>query len=270
MLIIISLKKLSTSERLTIRKQYSLIEYNDNNHKYKNISSLGNAELLWFSVIPSITGSINNNVFKYLLNHVQELVNPQVVIVYSQEKYKKLLKGLLKVANFIIPHFPQLKTKNLYEILHKKETKKEAKNLLLCSASEEEEDSDVDFSELNELLDTLQNKYNRLKSLYVKNQKKQKHLLELNSSFDIEIKKLKEQVNTLKKELKDSLLLPIPEIKRETTSSTPEDIITIVDEDSTIKVKSSLCGLLSSHKYTTRRQKKKLIQQLKKEHQPTT
>jgi len=267
MLIIISLKKLSTQQRLDIRRQYSLIEYNDNNHKYKDISGLGNAELLWFSLIPSMTGSINNNVFKYLLNHIKELVNPKVVIVYSNKKYKKLLKGLLKVANFIIPNFPEIKNKNLHDLLQKSETKepkKEVKNLLLCSSSEDEEDSSVDFTELNYLLNSLKNKYNRLKTLYAKEQNKNKKLKEFNNT---ENKKLKEQIHVLEQKLKDQLLLHIPELKRESTSSTPEDIITIEDENNKILVKSSLSGLLSSHRYTTRRQKKKILQQLKKEHQ---
>ncbi len=268
MLIIISLKKLSTTERLTIRKQYSLIEYNDNNHKYKDISSLGNAELLWFSLIPSITGSINNNVFKYLLNHIKQLIKPQVVIVYNNEKYKKLLKDLLKIANFVIPNFPQLKTKNLHEILKQDITEKESKNLLLeTSEEEEEENTDVDFTELNEILHSLQNKYNRLKSIHVKEKEKKEKLKKLNSSFNIEIKKLKEEVKELKHELKEKTLLQKPELKREITSKKTEDVITIVDENNTLKVKSSLSGLLSSHKYSTRRQKKRILQQLKKEYQ---
>jgi len=259
MLIIISLKKLSSNERLEIRKHYSLIEYNDSNHKFKNISKLGNAELLWFSVLPSIVGNINNNTFKYLLNHINELVKPTVVIVYNQEKYKKLLKGLTKITNFFIKDFPHLKQKNLHSFFSKTKTikkeEKEEKNLLLESETEEE-DTDVDFSEFHEILTTLQNKYNRLKTLYKKEQDKHD---KLKSSFELKIVNLKKQINILENQ---TLLKPV--LEREKTSSTEN--ITIEDKSNHLIVTSNLSGLLETQSYTTRRDKNKKLQSLRQKY----
>ena len=271
MLVIISLKKLTPQQKVEIRKHYSLIQFNEANHQYKDISGLANnVDLLWFSVIPSMTGNINNNTFKYLLNHIQELVNPKVVIVYDREKYRKLLTKLEKVANFFIPKFPQLKHKNLHEILEKsnkkeenKEEKKEVKNLLVDSPSEDEEDSDVDFDEIHVLFSNLQNKYKKLKIFYKKEQNKNDKLHDEKNSLNLQIEALRQQVSSLKKDLEEKTLIP-PVLKRELTNCPDE--ISIVDENNALVVKSSLSGLLETVSYRSRRDKKTKLNMLRKKY----
>tara|TARA_R100000773_G_C4193517_1_gene98524 strand:- start:43 stop:864 length:822 start_codon:yes stop_codon:yes gene_type:complete len=270
MLVIISLKKLTPQQKVEIRKYYSLIQFNEQNHKFKDISGLGNCDLLWFSIIPSITGNINkNNVFKYLLNHIEELVNPKVVIVYDRQKYRKLLKGLEKVVNFVIPNFPQLKHKNLEEILEKSnkkeektEEKKEVKNLLLDSPTEDDEDSDVDFDEIHVLFTNLQNKYKKLKIFHKKEQNKNDKLHDEIDSLKLEIENLRQQVSSLKKDLEEKTLTP-PVLKRELTST---DEISIIDENNSLVVKSSLSGLLETVSYRSRRDKKQKLNNLRKKY----
>ncbi len=269
MLIIISLKKLTATQKTEIRKYYSLIEYEQNRHGSKNISQMGNCELVWFSIIPSIVGTINNNTFKYLLNHIEEMVTPRVVIVYDKYKYRRLLTKLEKIANFIIPDFPKLQHKNLEEILSKHnkkiEEKKEPKNLLLES-TEDDEDSDVDFDEINILINSLQKKYKRLKSIHSKEKEKQEKLKENISSLNVEIVTLREQVSSLKSELKEKSLQK-PELKRTVSCESPKEELIIVDENNHLVVRSSLSSkVVERCHYKSRRDKQKKLAMLRKKY----
>ncbi len=264
MLIIISLKKLSTQQRLEIRRHYSLIQFNSTHHIQKDIKQLGTSDLLWFDLIPSLIANITSNAtFQYLLRHIDELVKPQVVIVYDKQKFKKLLKPFEKIANFFLDKFPNLETKNLNDILCSIK-KQEPKNLLIESPTEMEDDSDVDFQELHELFTSLQKKYQRVKVLFEKEKKKNKSLRDNLSSQSVEIQTLREQVSALKQPI-----LPKPKLVRETTS-TPAEEITITDESNSLVVKSSTRGSLETLSYRSRRDRNKKLQKLRTKYQVAT
>ena len=265
MVIIISLKKLTTQQRLEIRRHYSLIKFDATHHQNKGLNQIGSADVIWFDLIPSMLLNLkNNHTYQYLLRNIDQLIKPTVVIVYDKEKFKNLVKPFQKITNFFLEKFPRLEHKNLNDILCELD-KKKPKNLLIESPTEVEDNSDVDFQELHELFNSLQKKYQRLKVLFDKEKTKNKNLRDNISSQSVEIKTLREQVSVLKKPLKK------PELKRETTSSEAEaEKITITDEKHSLVVKSNIRGNLENQSYRSRRDRNKKIQQLRKKYHTKT
>lgn len=109
MIIIISLKKLSTTQKRNIRKHYSLLEFDKGLHITNTIDAVGDADVLLFELDLSLFFNIKNNVlYKYL--QAQDLTKFKVVWVYDSTKYKSLFSG-----EFNIRKLPMIVGRSLLE-----------------------------------------------------------------------------------------------------------------------------------------------------------
>jgi len=118
MIILISLNKLSNRQKRSIKKFYSVIEYNDKIHSKKDIKDFGHSEVILFQICPSVLRSLTRNlVFKYLLQHKAELEKPVVCFIYDKTKYKGILKDIGEFVNLQIRKMPMIRSKCLQEIL---------------------------------------------------------------------------------------------------------------------------------------------------------
>jgi hypothetical protein len=110
MIIIISLKKLGSTQKKNIRKHYSLLEFDKGLHITNTIDAVGEADVLLFELDLSLFFNIKNNVlYKYL--QAQDLTKFKIVWVYDSTKYKGLFSG----AKFNIRKLPMLVGRSLLE-----------------------------------------------------------------------------------------------------------------------------------------------------------
>jgi len=280
MIIIISLKKLTASQKSEIRKHYSIIQFDENHHSSKKIASLGNADLMWFDMTPSMINGLNTNkTFKYILNAVDQLIDPKVVVVYDREKYRKLLNPINKVVNFFIKTFPPLKKANLESTLlriSKNENKSPEipiktpeKNLLL----QEDTETNV-FEDLDEIIEEIKNQNNKLRESLKDAEEKNKKLVDEISSLHVECTTLKEQVSSLKDEVKDlEITLPRPTLVRQPCEKHQEEKkeikeeIKITDKNNSLVVTSNISGVIETVIYRTMRDRRKKLIKLQQKYQ---
>ena len=129
-ILIVNLKKFSSSQKRNIKRFYSCLEFNYKQHGEKKITDIGTADVVLFQLDLSVFFSISNNkLFKYLQE--QDLSKFQVCFIYERTKYKQIFNKGVKWA---CRRFPLLTGKNREEALeitadHDAETKSRANSL---------------------------------------------------------------------------------------------------------------------------------------------
>ena len=130
MILIVNLKKFSSSQKRNIKRFYSCLEFNYRQHKEKKLTDIGTADVVLFQLDLSVFFSISNNkLFKYLQE--QDLTSFKIVFVYERTKYKQIFNTGVRWA---VRKFPLLTSKNIEEALdvtadHDQETKSRAESL---------------------------------------------------------------------------------------------------------------------------------------------
>lgn len=130
MILIVNLKKFSSSQKRNIKRFYSCLEFNYRQHKEKKLTDIGTADVILFQLDLSVFFSISNNkLFKYLQE--QDLSKFQIVFVYERTKYKQVFN---KGVKWFVRKLPLLTGKNIEEALditadHDQETKSRAESL---------------------------------------------------------------------------------------------------------------------------------------------
>lgn len=129
-ILIVNLKKFSSSQKRNIKRFYSCLEFNYKQHGEKKLTDIGTADVVLFQLDLSVFFSISNNkLFKYLQE--QDLSKFQVAFVYERTKYKQIFdKGITWACR----KMPLLTGKNIEEALditaeHDAETKSRAQSL---------------------------------------------------------------------------------------------------------------------------------------------
>jgi hypothetical protein len=129
-LLIVNLKKFSSSQKRNIKRFYSCLEFNYRQHQNKKLTDIGTADVLLFQLDLSVFFSISNNkLFKYLQE--QDLTSFKIVFVYERTKYKQVFN---KSVKWFVRKLPLLTSKNIEEALditadHDQETKSRAESL---------------------------------------------------------------------------------------------------------------------------------------------
>lgn len=129
-ILIVNLKKFSSSQKRNIKRFYSCLEFNYKQHGEKKLTDIGTADVVLFQLDLSVFFSISNNkLFKYLQE--QDLSKFQVCFIYERTKYKQIFDKGVKWA---CRRFPLLTGKNIEEALeitadHDAETKSRANSL---------------------------------------------------------------------------------------------------------------------------------------------
>jgi hypothetical protein len=130
MILIVNLKKFSSSQKRNIKRFYSCLEFNYRQHSERKLTEIGTADVILFQLDLSVFFSISNNkIFKYLQE--QDLSNFKIVFVYERTKYKQVFN---KGVKWFVRHFPLLTSRNIEEALditadHDQETKSRAESL---------------------------------------------------------------------------------------------------------------------------------------------
>lgn len=129
-ILIVNLKKFSSSQKRNIKRFYSCLEFNYKQHGEKKLTDIGTADVVLFQLDLSVFFSISNNkLFKYLQE--QDLSKFQVCFIYERTKYKQIFdKGITWACR----KMPLLTGKNIEEALeitadHDAETKSRANSL---------------------------------------------------------------------------------------------------------------------------------------------
>lgn len=116
MIILISSKSLSRTEKRQLKSNYSLLIYNERLHKQKKYSELGKADILLFELNVSIL--YKSKTYDYLkYKHFNK--DDNVVFVYNEDKY--LNKFKFKNVNHYIKYLPKFTGKNLLKEILKME-----------------------------------------------------------------------------------------------------------------------------------------------------
>src|SRR5210317_2125256 len=124
MILIVNLKKFSSSQKRNIKRFYSCLEFNHRQHGEKKLTEIGTADVILFQLDLSVFFSISNNkLFKYLQE--QDLSKFQVCFIYERTKYKQIFN---KGVKWFCRKLPLLTGKNIEEALditaeHDSETK---------------------------------------------------------------------------------------------------------------------------------------------------
>ncbi len=217
MIILISLNKLSNRQKRSIKKFYSVIEYNDKIHSKKNIEDFGHSEVILFQICPSVLRSLTRNlVFKYLLQHKAELEKPVVCFIYDKTKYKGILKDIGEFVNLQIRKMPMIRSKSLQEIL--KETHEddaETPSLVRMDSFTNESAEQIIHPKIIELDEPLEHKKEKEEDIFADIINKYRQQQQDIKQKDVEISGLKKmilQLNNLVNDLGQNLKRP--ELKR--------------------------------------------------------
>ncbi len=218
MIILISLNKLSNRQKRSIKKFYSVIEYNDKIHSKKNIEEFGHSEVILFQICPSVLRSLTKNlVFKYLTQHKAELEKPVVCFIYDKTKYKGILKDIGEFVNLQIRKMPMIRSKSLQEIL--KETHEddaETPSLVRMDSFTNESAEQIIHPEIIEVDEPLEHKKEKEEDIFSGIIEKYRQQQEEIKQRDVEISGLKKmilQLNNLVSDLGKNLKRP--ELKRQ-------------------------------------------------------
>lgn len=129
-ILIVNLKKFSSSQKRNIKRFYSCLEFNYKQHGEKKLTDIGNADVVLFQLDLSVFFSIGNNkLFKYLQE--QDLSSFKVCFIYERTKYKQVFN---KSVRWFCRRLPLLTCKNIEDTLdvqadHDEETKSRAQTL---------------------------------------------------------------------------------------------------------------------------------------------
>jgi len=129
-ILIVNLKKFSSSQKRNIKRFYSCLEFNYKQHGEKKLTDIGNADVVLFQLDLSVFFSIGNNkLFKYLQE--QDLSSFKVCFIYERTKYKQVFN---KSVRWFCRRLPLLTCKNIEDTLevqadHDEETKSRAQSL---------------------------------------------------------------------------------------------------------------------------------------------
>lgn len=129
-ILIVNLKKFSSSQKRNIKRFYSCLEFNYKQHGEKKLTDIGTADVVLFQLDLSVFFSISSNkLFKYLQE--QDLSKFQVCFIYERTRYRQIFdKGITWACR----KMPLLTGKNIEEALditaeHDSETKSRAQSL---------------------------------------------------------------------------------------------------------------------------------------------
>ena len=281
MLILISLNKLSNRQKRSIKKFYSVIEYNDKIHSKKNIEDFGHSEVILFQICPSVLRSLTKNlVFKYLTQHKTELEKPVVCFIYDKSKYKGILKDIGEFVNLSIRKMPMIRSKSLQEILKEThEDDEETPSLIRMDSFTTESAEQIINPEIIEVDEPLEEKKEKeeddIFSGIIEKYRQQQNDIK---QRDVEISGLKKmilQLNNLVTDLGKNLKRP--ELKRE-SHYVPKrkEVAIIVDNPiELIENGSALCvvqgdKVLEKKIHRTLRQKNRFTKQLKSKYKIRT
>ena len=271
MLILISLNKLSNRQKRSIKKFYSVIEYNDKIHSKKNIEEFGHSEVILFQICPSVLRSLTKNlVFKYLTQHKAELEKPVVCFIYDKSKYKGILKDIGEFVNLQIRKMPMIRSKSLQEILKEThEDDEETPSLIRMDSFTTESAEQIIHPEIIEVDEPLEEKKEKedddIFSGIIEKYRKQEQDIK---QRDVEISGLKKmiiQLNNLVSDLGKNLKRP--ELKRQPHHKQPA-MIEELHPIELIENGSALCvvqgdKVLEKKIHRTLRQKMRFTKQLK-------
>jgi len=275
MLILISLNKLSNRQKRSIKKFYSVIEYNDKIHSKKNIEDFGHSEVILFQICPSVLRSLTKNlVFKYLTQHKAELEKPVVCFIYDKSKYKGILKDIGEFVNLQIRKMPMIRSKSLQEILKEThEDDEETPSLIRMDSFTTESAEQIIHPEIIEVDEPLEEKKEKedddiFSGIIEKYRQQQQDI----KQRDVEISGLKKmilQLNNLVSDLGKNLKRP--ELKRQPHHIPKRKEPAMIEELHPIELienGSALCvvkgdKVLEKKIHRTLRQKTRFIKQLK-------
>ncbi len=275
MLILISLNKLSNRQKRSIKKFYSVIEYNDKIHSKKNIEDFGHSEVILFQICPSVLRSLTKNlVFKYLTQHKAELEKPVVCFIYDKTKYKGILKDIGEFVNLQIRKMPMIRSKSLQEIL--KETHEddaETPSLIRMDSFTNESAEQIIHPEIIEVDEPLEAKKEKedddiFSGIIEKYRQQQEEI----KQRDVEISGLKKMILQLNNLVTDlGMNLKRPELKRQSHYVPKKKEPAMIEELHPIEIienGSTLCvvqgdKVLEKKIHRTLRQKTRFIKQLK-------
>ena len=269
MLILISLNKLSNRQKRSIKKFYSVIEYNDKIHSKKNIEDFGHSEVILFQICPSVLRSLTKNlVFKYLTQHKTELEKPVVCFIYDKSKYKGILKDIGEFVNLSIRKMPMIRSKSLQEILKEThEDDEETHSLIRMDSFTTESAEQIIHPEIIEVEEPLEEKKEKEDDIFSGIIEKYRQQQNDIKQRDVEISGLKKmilQLNNLVSDLGQNLTRP--ELKRQPHHK--EAAIIVDNPIELIENGSSLCvvqgdKVLEKKIHRTLRQKIRFTKQLK-------
>ena len=275
MLILISLNKLSNRQKRSIKKFYSVIEYNDKIHSKKNIEDFGHSEVILFQICPSVLRSLTKNlVFKYLTQHKSELEKPVVCFIYDKSKYKGILKEIGEFVNLQIRKMPMIRSKSLQEILKEThEDDEETPSLIRMDSFTNESAEQIIHPEIIEVDEPLEEKKEKeeddIFSGIIEKYRQQQNDIK---QRDVEISGLKKmilQLNNLVSDLGQNLKRP--ELKRQAHHAPKRKEPAMIEELHPIELienGSALCvvqgdKVLEKKIHRTLRQKNRFTKQLK-------
>jgi len=275
MLILISLNKLSNRQKRSIKKFYSVIEYNDKIHSKKNIEDFGHSEVILFQICPSVLRSLTKNlVFKYLTQHKSELEKPVVCFIYDKSKYKGILKDIGEFVNLSIRKMPMIRSKRLQEILKEThEDDEETPSLIRMDSFTNESAEQIIHPEIIEVDEPLEEKKEKeeddIFSGIIEKYRQQQNDIK---QRDVEISGLKKmilQLNNLVSDLGQNLKRP--ELKRQPHHAPKRKEPAMIEELHPIELienGSALCvvqgdKVLEKKIHRTLRQKNRFTKQLK-------
>ena len=282
MLILISLNKLSNRQKRSIKKFYSVIEYNDKIHSKKNIEDFGHSEVILFQICPSVLRSLTKNlVFKYLTQHKTELEKPVVCFIYDKSKYKGILKDIGEFVNLSIRKMPMIRSKSLQEILKEThEDDEETPSLIRMDSFTTESAEQIINPEIIEVDEPLEHKKEKeeddIFSGIIEKYRQQQNDIK---QRDVEISGLKKmilQLNNLVTDLGKNLKRP--ELKRESHYVPKRKEVAMIEELHPIELienGSALCvvqgdKVLEKKIHRTLRQKNRFTKQLKSKYKIRT
>ena len=270
MLILISLNKLSNRQKRSIKKFYSVIEYNDKIHSKKNIADFGHSEVILFQICPSVLRSLTKNlVFKYLTQHKEELEKPVVCFIYDKSKYKGILKDISQFVNLQIRKMPMIRSKSLQEILKEThEDDEETPSLIRMDSFTNESAEQIIHPEIIEVEEPLEEKKEKEDDIFSGIIEKYRQQQEDIKQRDVEISGLKKmiiQLNNLVTDLGKNLKRP--ELKRQAHHKEPA-MIEELHPIELIENGSALCvvkgdKVLEKKIHRTLRQKIRFTKELK-------
>ena len=275
MLILISLNKLSNRQKRSIKKFYSVIEYNDKIHSKKNIEDFGHSEVILFQICPSVLRSLTKNlVFKYLTQHKSELEKPVVCFIYDKSKYKGILKDIGEFVNLSIRKMPMIRSKSLQEILKEThEDDEETPSLIRMDSFTNESAEQIIHPEIIEVEEPLEEKKEKEDDIFSGIIEKYRQQQNDIKQRDVEISGLKKmilQLNNLVSDLGQNLKRP--ELKRQPHHVAPKRKEPAMIEElhpiELIENGSALCvvqgdKVLEKKIHRTLRQKNRFTKQLK-------
>lgn len=245
MIIIISLKKLNSTQKKNIRRYYSLLEFDKGLHITKEINQIGDADVLLFQLDLSLFFNIKNNpLYKYL--QAQDLTKFKIVWVYDSTKYKSLFSG----AKFNIRKLPMLVGRSLLEAVEiRAEYDEDTKSTTGGISSEDMKEFMISDDPIEDVKEkTLMLKEDGVSIIRIEDSiRTLKDINEQLQNLSLEFEKFAEQFGELRKEAELHIAVP---------PNSPREKKYITDTGRMFKVFNN-GSLIATFKYSSDKQKKK-------------